>query len=52
MEAESPPRLVRWALQLSEYDFVIRHRKGSANSNADALSRLPTSPKSSDIIED
>lgn len=52
MEAKNPPRLVRWALQLSEYDFVIKHRKGSANSNADALSRLPTSAISYDIVDD
>jgi hypothetical protein len=52
MEAKNPSRLVRWALQLSEFDFVIRHRKGSVNSNADALSRLPTSSIWHDIGED
>lgn len=52
MEAKSPPRLVRWALQLSEYDFTIRHRKGNANSNADALSRLPTNANSPDIVNE
>ena len=41
MSAKTPPRLVRWALRLSEFDFDIRYRKGSANANADALSRLP-----------
>lgn len=34
-------RLARWALKLQEYDFKIRHRKGSENGNADALSRPP-----------
>ena len=36
--------LCRWALALQEYDFQIAYRKGSLNSNADALSRLTTDP--------
>lgn len=32
-------KLARWSMAMSEYDFVIEHRKGSANANADALSR-------------
>ena len=35
-------RLARWALKLQEYDFKIRHKRGSQNGNADALSRPPT----------
>jgi hypothetical protein len=46
MSAQSPARLVRWALSLSEFDFEIRYRKGLFNKNADALSRLAT-PESS-----
>lgn len=33
-------KLARWALELQEYDFDITYRKGAANGNADALSRL------------
>lgn len=32
-------RLSRWALELQQHDMVIRHRKGSENVVADALSR-------------
>lgn len=32
-------RLTRWAVTLSQYDFTIKHRKGSLNVVADALSR-------------
>ena len=31
--------LCRWALAMQEYSFSIEYRKGSLNSNADALSR-------------
>jgi hypothetical protein len=36
------PKLTRWALKLQEFDFIIRHRPGKANANADFLSRLPS----------
>ena len=36
--------LCRWSLAIQEYDFTIMYRKGSSNTNADALSRLPPSP--------
>ena len=34
-------RLARWSLKLQEYAFRIRHRRGSQNGNADAMSRPP-----------
>ena len=40
LDAKSPPRLVRWALRLSEYDFEIRHKKGVL-PNADVLIPMP-----------
>ena len=33
-------RLTRWRLKLAEYDFDIVYRKGKANANADAMSRV------------
>lgn len=37
---EPNSKLVRWRLRLEEYDYEIRHRKGSQNNVADALSRI------------
>jgi len=34
-------RLVRWRLKLEEYNYNIVYKKGTSNSNADALSRNP-----------
>ena len=34
-------KLLRWRLRLSEYDYDVLYKKGTANSNADALSRNP-----------
>ena len=33
-------RRARWIMKLQQYNFVIEHRSGKKNQNADALSRL------------
>jgi hypothetical protein len=33
-------RLLRWRLKLEEYDYEIVFKRGAANTNADALSRI------------
>ncbi|CAC5384529.1 unnamed protein product [Mytilus coruscus] len=38
---KSTGRLARWAMFLQSYDYEIIHKKGTANGNADALSRRP-----------
>lgn len=42
---EPTGRLGRWILRLSIYNFRFIHRKGTANANADALSREPRFPE-------
>jgi hypothetical protein len=34
-------RLIKWILELQEYNFVVRYVKGSENAVADCLSRIP-----------
>jgi hypothetical protein len=36
----SKGRRARWTMELQQYDFIIKHRSGKSNTNADALSRL------------
>ena len=33
--------VLRWVLELADYDFIVVHRAGVLHNNADALSRLP-----------
>lgn len=37
---EPSSRLTRWKLKLSEYNYKVVYKKGKANTNADALSRV------------
>lgn len=37
---EPNSKLVRWRLKLEEFDYEIVYKKGTLNSNADALSRI------------
>jgi Integrase core domain. len=47
-------RLMRWRLKLEEYEYKIIYKKGTKNSNADALSRIyPINASStSDALEE
>ncbi|XP_037521015.1 uncharacterized protein LOC119397663 [Rhipicephalus sanguineus] len=35
------PRMTRWCIKMSSYDYELVHRTGKKHQNADALSRLP-----------
>lgn len=35
------PRMTRWCMKLSSYDYDLVYRQGKNHQNADALSRLP-----------
>lgn len=39
---EKNRKVARWAIQLSEFNYVIEYRRGRENTNADYLSRYPT----------
>ena len=42
-------RLMRWRIQLAEYDYEIVHRRGAQNTSADALSRIGSIRKVRDL---
>ena len=37
---DTSSRLIRWALQLQEFDLEFKYKMGKANANADCMSRL------------
>lgn len=37
-------RLIRWALRLQKFDFVVEYQKGKLNDAPDALSRMHSAP--------
>ena len=39
-----PRRLLKFALELQNYDYTIHYKPGKTNNDADALSRFPVSP--------
>ena len=45
-------RLLRWRVQLAEYDYEITYRRGSQNTNADALSRIGSVSKEHDLSDE
>ena len=53
MEITEPAgRLMRWRLRLSEFNFVVKYKKGLLNTQADALSRLRTSGDTTVDVDD
>ena len=45
-------KLARWSVLLQEFDFVVEHRAGTENTNADFLSRYPLTGKGEPAILD
>ena len=45
-------RLIRWRIQLAEYDYEVVYKPGVQNSNANALSRIGTLAKESCEIDE
>ena len=42
VENDATGRRGRWAVELSSYDFSVTYKRGTTNTNADALSRRPS----------
>jgi hypothetical protein len=53
MSAKDPDsRLMKWRIQLEEYDYEVAYKPGVQNSNANALSRIGTLAKFGEIDPD
>ena len=48
---DTSSRLIRWALQLQEFDIEFKYKVGKANSNADCMSRLEISEMEESTLE-
>ncbi|XP_050505429.1 uncharacterized protein LOC126883802 [Diabrotica virgifera virgifera] len=48
---EPNSKLVRWRLKLEEFDYEVIYKKGKANTNADALSRIEIHTKETKDID-
>lgn len=49
---DSSGRLMRWRLPLLKFDFEVIYKKRRVNTQADALSRLPSHGKNEDPVDD
>ena len=45
-------RVTKWRLRLSEYRYKIEYKKGSANTNADALSRIEIDDATTKLVSE
>ena len=41
LPARAAARVLRWAILLSAYNYMLQYRPGSSNANADGLSWFP-----------
>ena len=51
LPARAAARVLRWALLLSAYNYVLKYREGAKNGNADGLSRLPLDARNGDASQ-
>ena len=50
---EPAARLVRWINRLNMFDLEILYKKGTANADADSMSRMPQEPdEDENVVED